>query len=495
MAKWQKHPLIYEINTWVWLKELSHKIYRAVSLADVPSDEWDALADLRADAIWLMGVWERSPAGVRVSMANPLLVSSFKRALPDFTEEDNVGSPYSVRRYVVDEQLGGPKGLAAARNELSERGMRLILDYVPNHVAPDSPWVSEHPEYFIQGTEEDLLESPDAFLKVGNHIIACGRDPNLPAWPDAVQLNAFHPGLRRAAADTLDEIASQCDGLRCDMAMLMVTSIFKRTWGERCGEKPEQEYWQELIGLIKEHYSDLLFVAEAYWDLEWELMQQGFDYCYDKRLYDRLAGDDAKSVRLHLQADISYQEKLVRFIENHDEPRAASTFSPEKERAAAVVIATLPGAVLIHEGQLQGRKVRLPVFLGRRPQEIKDVRLEDFYRRLIQAVQTEAIKNGKWQLCEQSGWPDNQSYQNLLSWCWRKGEDRRLISINLSPNRSQGLVQVPWKELAEQKWQLDDALTGQSFVRSGSEMINPGLYVDLDGWKVHFFEVTPENPE
>jgi hypothetical protein len=492
MAKWPKRPFIYEINAWVWLGKLSRTYGRSVSLADVPSGEWDALGDLGADAVWLMGVWERSPAGIRTAMTNDALLADFRRALPDFTAEDIVGSPYCVRRYVADELLGGPEGLADARLQLAQRGMRLILDYVPNHVAPDHPWTVEHPEYFIHGTKDELMGNPAAFMEIGDHIIACGRDPHYPAWPDVCQLNAFHPGLRQAAAKTLEEIASQCDGLRCDMAMLLMSPIFKGTWGERSGATPDHEYWQELIGHVKELHPDFQFIAEAYWDLEWELMQQGFDYCYDKRLYDRLERENAKSVRLHLQANLSYQERLVRFIENHDEPRAAAAFFPEKERAVAVVTMTLPGARLIQEGQLEGRKVRLPVFLGRGPKEPVDEQLKAFYLRLLQAIQTEAIREGEWRLCEQSGWPDNQSQENLLSWCWRQNEEHLLIVVNLSPGRSQALVNVPWNELAGLKWRLLDVLADQDFERNGSEMLNPGLYVDLEGWKVHFFKVVPE---
>lgn len=493
MSEWPKRPLIYEINIWVWLGELSRSYGRSVSLATVPSNEWDSLADLGADAAWLMGVWERSPAGIRTAMTNAALLADFRRALPDFRAEDIVGSPFCVRRYVVDEQLGGPEGLAAARLQLAQRGMRLILDFVPNHVAPDHPWTGEHPEYFIQGTKEDLLGNPAAFMEIGGNIIAFGRDPHYPAWPDVCQLNVFHPGLRQEVAKTLEEIASQCDGLRCDMAMLLMSPVFKGTWGGRSGAKPELEYWQEIIGRVKEGHPDFQFIAEAYWDLEWELMQQGFDYCYDKRLYDRLEHKNAKSVRLHLQADLSYQERLVRFVENHDEPRAAAAFSPEKEQAVAVIAMTLPGAKLIQEGQLEGRKVRLPVFLGRRPQEPVNDQLKAFYQGLLRAIQTEAIREGEWRQCTQRGWPDNQSQENLLSWCWRKNEERRLIVVNLSTGRSQGLVHVPWNELGGQNWRLLDVLTEQDFERNGSEMLNQGLYVDLEGWKMHFFKVVPEN--
>lgn len=189
MQSWPKYPMIYEINTWVWLRELGQKYRRPITLASVPSEEWDALAAFGFDAVWFMGVWERSPAGIRISMNNPGLLTDFRRALPEFKEEDNVGSPYCVRRYIVDARLGGREGLAFAREQLAKRGMRLVLDYVPNHVAPDHPWALEHPEYFIQGSPEDLEREPAAFLQADDKTIACGRDPYFPAWPDVLQLS------------------------------------------------------------------------------------------------------------------------------------------------------------------------------------------------------------------------------------------------------------------------------------------------------------------
>ena len=134
-------------------------------------------------------------------------------------------------------------------------------------------------------------------------MFAYGWDPYFPAWPDVLQLNAFHPGLRQTAIKTLADIARQCDGVRCDMAMLLLNAIFERTWGHRAGPRPATEYWRDVIQAVKGRHPRFLLLAEAYWDREWDLQQQGFDYCYDKRLYDRLAHDTAESVRLHLCAD------------------------------------------------------------------------------------------------------------------------------------------------------------------------------------------------
>ena len=491
MSPWPKYPVIYEINAWLWLDELSRKHQKSLDLGTIPKQEWDALASHGFDAVWFMGVWERSPVGIDISMRNAGLLQDFRRALPDFRAQDNVGSPYCVRRYVVDRHLGGQKGLAAARRQLSERGLRLILDFVPNHVAPDHPWVAAHPEYFVQGSKDDAHRDSASFVEAGGTVCARGRDPFFPAWPDVLQLNAFQPGLRQAVIDTVSSIAEQCDGIRCDMAMLLLNNIFERTWGARAGAKPLNDYWTTVIPAIRKKHREFRFIAEAYWDLEWELQQQGFDHCYDKKLYDRMEHGDAENVRLHLCADPSYQERMVRFIENHDEPRAAATFSREKARAAAVAVLTLTGAKLLHEGQIEGRKVRLPVFLARRPAEQVDHELAAFYGRLLKETFRDVFHNGHWRLCEWSGWPDNQSYLNILAWCWAKEDERCLIVINFRQEAAQARVQVPWDELRGKTWRLDDRLSGETFERSGDEMRDAGLYVDLGPWRCHCFRLDP----
>ena len=493
MRAWPTYPVVYEINAWTWLDDLSRKYHRRLDLADVPAEEWDQLASYGFDAVWFMGVWERSPAGIAISMGKPGLLEDFRRALPDFQPADNVGSPYCVRRYVVDPHLGGPGGLAAARRQLRDRGMRLILDFVPNHIATDHPWVTEHPEYLIQGDAGDLERDPASFAAAGGHVFACGRDPFFPAWSDVLQINAFQPGLRKAALKTIDEIAAQCDGIRCDMAMLMLNNIFERTWGARAGARPDQDYWRTIIASTKIERPDFTFIAEAYWDLEWELQQQGFDFCYDKKLYDRMEHGAAEPVRLHLLADESYQQKMVRFIENHDEPRAAATFPPAKARAAAFAILTLPGARLLHEGQFEGRKVRLPVFLGRRPHEEIDGDLDCFYRRLLAATGQNIFRSGEWRLCERSGWPDNQTVLNLLCWCWSSGDQRYLVAINFSDTPSQCRVRLPWDDMSGRTWRLADPLSGESYERDGSDMRETGLYVDLAPWKCNLFQLNPAN--
>src|SRR5205809_1590566 len=205
VSVWPRYPTLYEIDTWVWLSELKQKYGKNLDLSSRPSTEWDAIAAFGLDAVWLMGVWERSPAGVAIANQNKSLLEDFRRALPDFRIEDNVGSPYCVRRYVVDQHLGGTQGLAIARRELSKRGVNLVLDFVPNRVAPDHPWATEHPEYFIRGNSDDIRNGPSSYIGVCGRVCACGRDPYFPAWPDGLQLSAFEPGLRQAVIETISE--------------------------------------------------------------------------------------------------------------------------------------------------------------------------------------------------------------------------------------------------------------------------------------------------
>jgi glycosidase len=382
--------------------------------------------------------------------------------------------------------------LAQPRAALARRGARLLLDYVPNHVAPDHPWVTEQPELFVHGTHGDLRADPAGWIATAGHVLAHGRDPYFPPWPDVVQLNAFAPAMRAATAETLAGIAAQCDGIRCDMAMLLTNQVFARTWGERAGPPPAEEFWPTVMAPLRDRYPDTVLVAEAYWDMEWDLQQDGFDYCYDKRLYDRLLGGDPTAVHDHLRADLGYQSRLLRFLENHDEPRVASRLAPDPERAAAVAVATLPGATLWYEGQFEGRQVRPPVFLNRRPDEPPDKELADWYRGLLATVARHRVRQGAWRLLDVTGWPDNQSCRNLLAWSWTGNGrgTRHVVVVNLSGKPAQGRVPLDWWDLRDRTARLTDLLRHERYDRDGDELTAPGLFVDLPPWQFHLFAVS-----
>jgi hypothetical protein len=488
---WRKNPFIYEINAWTWMHFLSDKYGYLMTLGQVPDNELDTLLGWGLDGIWLMGVWERSPLGRKIALEHPDLQAEYHNCLPDFTPEDVVGSPFCIHRYEVDSHLGGREGLATIRARLAERGLKLVLDFVPNHVAPDHPWIESCPDCFVQGTADDYAMQPSYYFQAGNRYFAMGRDPYFPAWTDTAQLNAFSPTLRQKASETLLDIASQCDAVRCDMAMLMTTQVFSQTWGARAGNPLAEDYWRVIIPVVKSQYPDFLLIGEVYWEMEWEMQQQGFDYVYDKRLYDRLHHEPPRAIRSHLQADLAYQERLVRLIENHDEECAAETLGQERGRPAGILVTTLPGAALLHEGQFVGHKIKLAVQLGRRPHEEDYSDIEAFYCMLMSEATLPIYHEGEWSLREVfPAWDLNATSQNLIAYTWRLGDERRLIVINYSSTPSQGRVGLPDFGLEDRQWRLLDVLHDVSYEREGDDMAEHGLYIDLHPWESHIFTLS-----
>lgn len=446
-----KNPLLYEINTWIWLRQLSERYAQTIRLGNIPDQEWADLAKMGFNAVWLMGVWERSTFGRDLVLNNPIAINEFKHELPGYKEHDLVGSPYSVRSYTVDTNLGGQAGLAIEREKMAAHGIKLILDYVPNHIAPDHAWCTEHPDYLMPATKRDVKRDSFSYLEIGSNIFARGKDPNFPAWMDTIQLNAFSPGMRQATLQTLQAIAEQCDGVRCDMAMLLINRIFHGTWGKRAGHTPQEEYWPAITRAVKSAHPGFLFIAEAYWDTEAELHTLGFDYCYDKLLYDLIRDQNADKLRGHLSQSIEHQAKLVRFIENHDEPRAVTAFPKPRWQAAAVASLTLPGMRMLHHDQLIGRTRKVSVLLGRWPDEQPNPETQKFYQRLLPILQNSAFKEGNFTPLAQVVSDDEENYCG--AWLWTNHKAQRLVVVNIGAQSTDITFSIPganqklWKDL------------------------------------------------
>jgi hypothetical protein len=486
-----ENPTLYEINTRVWLREIGERLGRVATLDDVANTELDAIAGWGFDWVWLLGVWQTGPRATEVARTHPDLQAVYRATLPDFRPEDVCGSCFAVAGYLVRENIGGAAALARFRERLRVRGVRLMLDFVPNHMGLDHPWAWEQPDFFVNGTADDLARAPGNWTRVatasGERILAHGRDPYFAGWTDTLQLDYANPQLQAAMTGELLAIAGQSDGVRCDMAMLLLPEIFERTWGRR-----PAPFWPAAIGRVREVAPEFTLLAEVYWDLEWEMQQQGFDYAYDKRLYDRLRENDGHGVRTHLLADLDYQRGLARFIENHDEERAAATFAAGQHEAAALITFLAPGLRFFHEGQLTGRRVRLPVQLCRRPDEPVDTVLETFYERLLTILRLQCVRTGAWQQLEcNPAWERNPSHAAYVSYVW-SGDDGGfiLLVVNSAPHASQCYVRLPLPELAGRQWRLRDLLSDQDYIRVGDELTQRGLYVDRGPWGFHLFDIT-----
>jgi hypothetical protein len=471
------HLLLYQVFGRLWARRPE----AGGSLAGVGDEELDRLKQLGFDAVWVMGAWQLGALGRTIAESLPELHREFDRALPGWSSSDIAGSPYAIARWAVEPSLGGDAGLATLRRRLAERGMGLFLDFVPNHLARDHHWVKERPELFVR----------DA-----TGAVAAGKDPYFPPWTDTAQLDYRLATTRRVMIEALLDVASRSDGVRCDMSMLLLSEVFEKTWAH-CPpapglERARGEFWSTAIDAVRARHPRFLFMAEAYWGLEYRLQTLGFDFTYDKVLYDRLLHDRPAAIRAHLGASPDFQRRSVRFLENHDEPRLAALLDPARQKAASAIAFTVPGLRFLHDGQLEGRKIKLPIQLARRADEPVDAELLGFHRALLTFAGSPALRQGSFlPLSPRQAWPGNPSFDQFVAHRWEHPEGSALVIVNQGPDRAQCRLSVDLAGLAGRRVELRDPIAKLRFIRDGDEVVDAerGLYVDLPGFGVHTFHV------
>lgn len=435
----RNNPHILEINARSWLGRYEREAGRKLTLAEIPASFWEKVQEVGFDAVWLMGVWKRSPVAEKIARESEDILNQVRTSKPNFKMEDIAASPYAVYDYTVDEYFGGNEALATFRQNLNDRGVQLFLDFVGNHTAIDAPVVEEHPELFVTtGTKAPHIHADWFFQNKKGHYVAHGRDPYFAPWTDTAQLNYFNPKTREFMTEKLLQVASMCDGVRCDMAMLSLNKVQRDTWWEFIGgELPREEFWTQALNAVRADYPEFVFIAEVYWGLEWDIQELGFDYTYDKVLYDRLRFANADSIRGHLRAEHLFQMRSLRFIANHDEEEPLKAFGREKSLAAATIIATLPGARLFHLFQLLGRPERMPLQYINDEFTI-DRAVEQYYAKLLRIASDPAFHGGQWSLQEiMPVYAGESTCQNILSWMWRQRHTGKMVFINYSSEPAQ----------------------------------------------------------
>jgi Alpha amylase, catalytic domain len=472
---------LYELNIRMWQTDRSAELGRTATLDDLSNRMLDTMVEQGFSWIYLIGVWPTGPLSRNAARQDELLRTYLSRVLPDFTAEDICGSPFAPQNYEVYPSLGGDAALARLRERARSAGLSLMLDFVPNHIGLDHAWVREHPEYGIRGDEHKLATQPTAYCRIGEHIFAHGRDPFFAPWRNSVQLDYSHPDVPEAMIKVASTIAAKCDGLRCDVAMLLLQDVFENTW-----KRPMLPFWRKCLDGVRAEHPGTLFMAEVYWNREYELQQAGFDFTFDKILYDRLLSGDAESIRAHLRATSDYQNHCVRFIENHTEQRAAARFTnPDHHRGALLITGMVPGLLLFNHGQEDGRRYHASYHCSRRPIEDGSEPHREAYKDLINVLSERARQDGKWQLLE----PLNHEGYSLIGCLWTlPGHHSLVLIVNASWQPVSGAVRAG--ALVERDCQLQDCFSGGAPLQlKASTLQNNGIHVSLPPWGTVVYRV------
>ena len=388
-------PVLYEVNTRVWLRELSAREGRTVTLADVPESEIARWIELGFTHIWLMGVWQVGPKAREIALR--FWREHWSREI-NSVEADVLGSPYAIQEYAIDARVGDALGMLMLKERLGRAGLRLILDFVPNHLGIDSTEPVRFPARFVNSTEP-LPGTFPAEARFGKRYFAHGRDPFFEPWIDTVQLDyrvlETHEAMR-SVAQTASVFGT---GLRCDMAMLLLPEIFNETWKNfpsNGAHQTAQDFWRKTIADVRQLQPQVELIAEVYWDREEQLQELGFDFNYNKRVTDYLVrGQTRQLIEFLKKCPLKYLSRSVHFLENHDEARVASVLSWQRHHLSAALILFLPGMALLHDGQLEGRRMFARIQMSRRAEEKVDGEIAGFYEKLLKVLQTTQVRRGK----------------------------------------------------------------------------------------------------
>ncbi|MDB6032587.1 MAG: Alpha amylase catalytic region [Verrucomicrobiales bacterium] len=447
-----------------------------MTLGAVPESEFLRWKQFGFTHIWLMGIWE---VGLRSRVHS--LAHVREQAVGLGCHESEIhGSTYSIAGYRVDERLGGEDGLLQFRERLHRHGLSLILDFIPNHIGLDHSWIRERPELLVHNHRK----IPGTFrehTKAGIRFIAHGKDPYFPPWSDTAQVDYRNPEARLLMRQELLSIANRCDGVRCDMAMLMLNDVFEKTWSTfpTNHPAPQQEFWSEAIPAVRSAHPRFLFLAEAYWDLEPRLQQLGFDFVYLKTFYDHLIARRYRELTAFLERPVSFLEHGAFFLENHDEPRIAHLLSWPEHQAAALLLLSLPGLRLLHEGQLEGLSKRISVHLGRRPPDDPSHEVVRFYEKLLAFLPTTFVGKGRWRLLEADPEMSGGSVPSgVLFIQWQSAADAfDVVAVNLSAESAACRVQLPGAQNTLKGWICTSEFSVSSLQHVDWRLIGQSLFL------------------
>jgi len=477
-----KHPILYEISTRPWLYELSKKYGKSITkIKDIPLSEFDFLKENGIEIVWMMGVWKLGTYGLEFDKK-----SDYSSVLPDWTEDDVIGSPYAIAEYTCNPDIGTNDDLVWLREQLHSRGLKLMLDFVPNHSAIDAPTAS-NPKLYIRAPEGK--KDPDRYTDDG---IAFGRyNHDADPWKDVIQWNYWEEETRNLMKNNLLTVLSFADGVRCDVASLMLNDVFVKTWKEELEywgyKQPENEFWEYALKEAKSKYPDAIFLAEVYgdWDIE-ALYKIGFTYTYDKELLDKLMGSSSDVNTYIKRRDQEYWDHSAHFVENHDENRIVYNVKGdiEKAKAAGTIAATLGGMVFMNHGQWSGLKNKLEVHLRRGADEMEDPGVKRYYKRLMKVIKDPAFTASEYHYIDDI---TGDRKDDFVAYIREDGDSHYLVVVNYSENT--GCSHVPIYNIKGSGNQnLLEVIDDVEYIRDVDTIKKEGLMVCLYPWQTQIFK-------
>ena len=427
---------LYEITTRPYLYLLSQKLNKQCTIRDIPESEFDDWKNKGFEWVWFMGVWELGPSGLKHDQEDQGCINGYNENCPGWTKDDVIGSPYAIVKYSFNPSIGTIDDFRWVREQLHKRGMKLMLDFVPNHSAFEAPEIVSKKNFYIYTNL-----SPVPSNRYAPNGIAYGTEYGSAPWTDVAQYNYFDQEFRNHQISVLKFIASVADGARCDMSHCVINSIFAECWKEELqalGYKtPEKDFWEEAISAVKGEYPNFIFLAESYHDNEPKLISLGFDYAYDKIPYDRLRDNNvADFIQQISSRSREYKSHGCFFTENHDEKRAVAVFGNyQKANAAAACLLTLPGMRFFNINQWEGPRNRIDVHLRRGNPEPVNTECVQFYNKLFEVLKLDCMKYGEFTQLNVEG-------ATIPAWSYSYGNEHILVTANYNSERAGGWVRL-----------------------------------------------------
>ena len=476
------HPILYEISTRPFLYELSQKYGKEIKkIRDIPYTEFDNLKNAGIEIVWFMGVWKLGTYGLEFDQKQ-----DYSGVLPGWTKDDVIGSPYAIAEYVCNPEIGTNEDLTWLKKQLNDRGMKLMLDFVPNHSAVDAPTATTNKKLYMQAPRGKT--DPSRYTSEG---LAYGKDPYFAPWMDVIQWNYWESETIQFMQQNLLTVLKYADGARCDMAHLILNDVFGKTWEEELKAwgypRPPKEFWETAIKAAKSKYPHAILLAEVYedWAIE-KLYQLGFTYCYDKALLDKLEGSafDVNDY-IHYKGEYFFGH-VAHFVENHDENRAVFNMQGniEKAKAAGTIAATLGGMIFFNHGQWNGLKNKLDVHLRRGAPESGDSTMPKYYQKLLTIIADPAFKGPNYFFVwNMSG--DKAS--DFIAYIREQDKSHYLVVVNY--NQNYGCAEVPIYNIEGSGMKkVKEMISGVEYNRNADTMRGVGLTVCLSAYQAQIFK-------